>query len=80
MRGRHSEVGKVELGAYIREKDDSCSKKGYTSSLNSHPNLKNQVECPCAKVSNNLIFLGIPGKIEEVTQISSHNRLRKIPF
>ena len=29
MRGRHSEVGKVELGAYIREKDDSCPKKGF---------------------------------------------------
>jgi len=29
--GRHSKVGKGELGPYIRGKDDSYSKKGYTS-------------------------------------------------
>jgi len=27
MREIYSEVGKVELGPYIREKDDSCLKK-----------------------------------------------------
>jgi hypothetical protein len=37
MRGRHSEVGKVGLGPYIRGRDDSCVKKGYTSPLNSPP-------------------------------------------
>jgi len=42
MRGGPSEVGKVELGPYIRGKDDSCSKKGYTSPLNSSPTFKNQ--------------------------------------
>jgi hypothetical protein len=39
---RHSEVGKGEPGPYIRGKDDSCSKKGYTSPLNSPPSFKNQ--------------------------------------
>jgi len=39
MRGTHSEVGKVDLGPYLREKDDSCLKKGYTSPLNSSPHL-----------------------------------------
>jgi hypothetical protein len=34
---RHSEVGKVDLGPYIREKDDGCLKKGYTSLLTSLP-------------------------------------------
>ena len=33
MRGSPSEVGKVELGPYIRGKDSSCSKKAYTSPL-----------------------------------------------
>jgi len=33
MRGRHSEVEKVDLGPYIRGKDDSCPKKGYTSPM-----------------------------------------------
>jgi len=37
MRGRHSEVGKVALGLYIRGRDDSWVKKGYTSPLNSPP-------------------------------------------
>jgi hypothetical protein len=42
MRGGTSEMGKEELGSYIRGKDDSCSKKGYTSPLNSPPSFKNQ--------------------------------------
>jgi hypothetical protein len=33
MRGRSSEVGKVELGPHVRGKENSCSKKGYTSPL-----------------------------------------------
>jgi len=44
-RGKHSEVGKVELGPYIRGKDDSCSKKSYTSPLNSPPSLKIRRAC-----------------------------------
>jgi hypothetical protein len=43
--GMHSEVGKGELGPYIRRKDNSCSKKGYTSPLNSLPSFKNQAGC-----------------------------------
>ena len=39
MRGGHSEVGKVDLGPYLCEKDDSCLKKRYTSPLNSSPHL-----------------------------------------
>jgi hypothetical protein len=39
---RGSEVGKGELEQYIRGKDDSCLKKGYTSPLNSPPTFKNQ--------------------------------------
>jgi len=32
IRGEHSAVGKVDLGPYLCEKDDSCLKRGYTSS------------------------------------------------
>ena len=42
----HSEVGKVEMGAYLRGKDDSCMNKDYTSPLTSPPNLKNQARWP----------------------------------
>ena len=37
LRRRNSEVGKVDLGPYIREKGDIWPEKGYTSPLNSPP-------------------------------------------
>ena len=42
MRRRDLEVGKVELGAYVPVKDDTCLRKVYTSLLNSFPSLKNR--------------------------------------
>jgi len=44
--GGASEVGKVELDLEIHCRNDRCSKKGYTSPLNSHPNFKNQAGWP----------------------------------
>lgn len=52
MGGAHSEVGKAGLGPYLRENDDSCLKKGYTSPLNSSPYLKNQAGLSRASRSN----------------------------
>jgi len=42
MWGRHPEVGKVELGPYIRGKEDSCPEKEDSSPVNSSAQLKNQ--------------------------------------